>query len=90
MNMQNDGGAIALWALVVWAAHFTLSYGLALVLPDARILDPMIIMVTLAALALLALLFRRAATAAKRKRIAQQSLLIAAIAIAWQSLVALF
>ena len=90
MISNRDGGMIALWALVVWAAHFFVAYGLALLLPDALVLRPMIIVATLAALIVLALLLRSALLTARQPGIGKQSLLIAAIAIAWQSLVALF
>lgn len=90
MKTGRDGGAIALGALLVWAAHFFAAYGLALVLPEARVVKPMIIVGTLAALAALAFLSRAVRQCARHQRVGQQSLLLAALAIAWQSLVALF
>ena len=80
------GWRVGLLAMIVWAAHFFGAYGLMLVFPDAPVVGWLSLGLGLACLAALALLWRKA----PRVATSRASLLLAGIAIAWQSAVALF
>lgn len=76
--------------MAAWAAHFFLGYGLALALPASALLDPLIVALTVVMMGLLGLVWRRSAALATHRRIARQTVIIAALAIGWQGLVILF
>lgn len=76
--------------LLLWAAHFFIGYGLALALPGSALLDPLILVLTLAAEAALAWLWLAAGKFDTHRMIARQAIVLGAFAIAWQGLVILF
>ena len=76
--------------LLAWTAHFFGGYGLALALPTSALLDPLIALLTAAALGALWLVWRRTATLGPERAIGRQAVLIAALAVSWQGLVILF
>ena len=76
--------------LLIWAGHFFIGYGLALVLPASALLDPMIAALTLLAFIVLWWLWRAVPKAGLRRAGARQAILLSALAIFWQGLVVLF
>lgn len=76
----------ALLALIAWAVHFFLAYGLMLAFPHARFVGWMTLGLGLACL----LFLWRNAHAAARAGLVMAASLVSALAIAWQSLAALF
>lgn len=76
----------ALIALLAWAAHFFAAYGLMLALPDAPIVAWLTVGLGLASLAVLAVLLRPT----PRTTATILAVLLAGVAIVWQSLSALF
>ncbi len=80
------GWRSALAAFVAWAVHFFLAYGLMLAFPEAPIVAWLTLGLGLACLAILASLLR----STPRRPIVVPATLLAAVAIAWQSIVGLF
>lgn len=76
--------------LLLWAAHFFAGYGLALALPGSALLDPLILVLTVAAEAALVWLWFEARQLGSLQTIALQATLLGGLAIAWQGLVILF
>ena len=76
----------ALIALLAWAVHFFGAYGLMLALPDAPVVAWITIGLGLACLVVLALLLRPT----PRNPVVMVAVLLAGVAIAWQSIVGLF
>ncbi len=80
------GWRSALAAFLAWAVHFFLAYGLMLAFPGAPIVAWLTLGLGLACLAYLASLLR----STPRRPIVVPATLLAAVAIAWQSIVGLF
>ena len=80
------GWRSALAAFLAWAVHFFLAYGLMLAFPEAKIVGWLTLGFGLACLAILASLLR----STPRRPIVVPATLLAAVAIAWQSIVGLF
>lgn len=76
--------------MIAWAVHFFGGYGLALALPTSALLDPLILGLTVAMLAVLWIVWRRTANVGSHQAITRQAVVIAALAISWQGLVILF
>ena len=80
------GWRLALAALLIWAAHFFLAYGLMLALPDAPVVAWATIGLGLLGLALLGLLLRPT----PRHAVVRSAALLAGVGIIWQSIAGLF
>ncbi len=76
----------ALAALLAWVLHFFLAYGLMLALPESRSVAWLTIGLGLACLAFLAWIVR----STPRSPVVLSAALLAAVAIAWQSIAGLF
>ena len=81
-----SGWRPALAALLAWAVHFFVAYGLMLAVPDAPLVAWATLGLGLLGLAFLGLLLHRT----RRHAVVQPAALLAGVGIIWQSIAGLF